>query len=97
MPGVKGNQNGFKKGQSGNKAGKPKGTQNKLTRTVKECLLEAFNKLQDDPKANLVDWGIKNPGLFYQIASKLIPTEIKGQIETTTKQVFKIGNTTIEF
>ena len=57
---------------------------------------KAFNKLQDDPKANLFAWGQKNPTMFYQVASKLIPTEVKGTIETTTKQIFKIGDTEIE-
>lgn len=62
----------FEKGNPG----KPKGAQNKLTKTVKERVLEAFNALQDDPKVNLEAWGKKNPGLFYQIAAKLIPAEL---------------------
>jgi hypothetical protein len=62
----------FEKGNPG----KPKGAQNKLTKTVKECVLDAFNELQKDPKANLLDWGKKNPAMFYQIAAKLIPAEL---------------------
>lgn len=66
----------FQKGNSG----KPKGAKNKITRTVKEAVLDVFNKLQDDPKANLFEWGKKNPGMFYQIAAKLIPTEVDAKV-----------------
>lgn len=65
--------------QPGNK-GKPKGAKNKITRTVKEAVLDVFNKLQDDPKANLLEWGKKNPSMFYQIAAKLIPTEVDAKV-----------------
>lgn len=65
--------------QKGN-PGRPKGTQNKLTRTVRDTVLAAFNELQDDPKANIVAWAKKQPGLFYQIAAKLIPTEINATL-----------------
>lgn len=66
--------------EKGNK-GKPKGATNKLTRTVKECVLDVFNKLQDDPKANMLTWGKKEPTEFYKIAAKLIPAEITAKVE----------------
>lgn len=87
----------FVKGQSGNPKGKPRGATGLISRTVKDVILEAFNKLQEHPSSNILSWAEKNPKDFYQVAAKLIPTEIKGTIETTTKQVFKIGDTTIEF
>lgn len=59
--------------------GRQKGTPNKLTRTVRETVLSAFNELQDDPKANIVAWAKRNPRDFYQIAAKLIPQEITGR------------------
>ena len=77
----------FTKGD--NRPRKPKGATNKLTRTVKECLLEAFNKLQSDPKANLVAWGKQNPSAFYQVAAKLIPTEIQAKVEATIIKVVR--------
>ena len=46
----------FEKGNPG----KSKGTTNKVTRSVKEAVLLAFNELQEDPNANLVEWGRKN-------------------------------------
>lgn len=66
----------FKKGNEG----RPKGATNLLTRTVKDAVLMAFNELQNDPKANLIEWGRKNPGLFYPIAAKLIPTEVNANL-----------------
>jgi hypothetical protein len=64
----------FKKGDK--RAGRPKGTPNKLTKTVRDTVLAAFNDLQSDPKANILTWAKENPKEFYQIAAKLIPTEI---------------------
>lgn len=66
---------------SGN-GGRPAGVPNKLTRTVKETVLAVFNTLQDDEEAKLEAWGKKNPTQFYQIAAKLIPTEITGTLKT---------------
>ena len=66
--------------QKGN-GGRPKGTPNKLTATVKDTVLFAFNKMQEHPKANRLDGGRANPSLFYQIAAKLIPTEVNAKFE----------------
>lgn len=71
----------FKEGN----AGKPKGAKNKITKTVKETVLAAFNDLQEDPKANILKWAKDNPTDFYKIAAKLIPTEITGDIKATIK------------
>src|SRR5687767_4500582 len=71
----------FKKGNSGRPAGVP----NVLTRTVKETVLAVFNKIQTDPKNNLESFALKYPRDFYQIAAKLIPTEITGTIKTVYK------------
>jgi hypothetical protein len=67
--------------------GKVKGTPNKLTRTVKETVLAAFNDLQQDAKANITSWAKENPTEFYKIAAKLIPTEVKGDVELNVKQL----------
>lgn len=62
--------------------GRPKGLQNKFTRSVKEAFGEAFAKLQEDPDAHyaLAVWGKDNPKEFYQLASKLIPTELDATV-----------------
>lgn len=70
--------------QKGNK-GRPKGTQNKLTKTVRETVLSVFNDLQEDPKANLEEWAKKETTEFYRIAAKLIPTEFTGTVRTIIK------------
>lgn len=68
---------------------KPKGATNKVTKTIKEAVFDAFTKLQDDPKANLLAWGQKNPTMFYQVAAKLIPTEISAKVEATVIKVVR--------
>ncbi len=67
--------------------GRAKGVPNKLTRTVKECFEQVFKDLQADPKKPyaLGRWAQDNPTEFYKIGSKLIPAEIKGQMDHTHK------------
>lgn len=74
----------FKKGEAN---GRPKGTPNKLTKTVKETILGAFNDLQNDPRANIFSWAKDNPTEFYKIASKLIPSEINASVEVITPKL----------
>lgn len=83
----------FAKGNPGRK----KGAVGKLTKTVKETVLAVFNDLQKDPKANLMAFGKKNPGMFYQIAAKLIPTEVTAKVESTQKQLYNFGGKKVEF
>ncbi len=68
----------FKPGEGGRKKGVP----NKLTQSVKETVLAAFQDLQDDKTHNLVAFAKKHPRDFYQIAAKLIPTEVKGNVKS---------------
>lgn len=72
---------GFTKGN----AGKPEGAKNRITKTVKEKVLEVFNELQGHPEASLKAWAIKKPGEFYQIAARLIPTELKADLPEGTE------------
>lgn len=76
----------MKKGQflPGN-SGRPKGAENKLTRTVKETVLSVFHEIQADPKIKLVQFAKDYPRDFYQIAARLIPTEITGSLKTVIK------------
>lgn len=69
----------FKKGEGV----RPKGSTNHLTRTVKETVLAVFNDIQADPKVNLKAFAKRYPRDFYNIAAKLIPTEISGNIDAT--------------
>ena len=67
----------FEKGNGG----RPKGVQNKITRTVKETVLMVFNDIQEDPKVKLSQFAKDFPRDFYNIAAKLIPTELTGAID----------------
>jgi hypothetical protein len=75
----------FEKGN----AGKPKGAKNKVTKDVKEFLYDAFIKMQGT-KENLFDWGLKNPTEFYKIVSKLIPTDVKAQVDNKGELEIKV-------
>lgn len=75
--------------QKGN-AGKPKGAKNKITKTVKEVVFDVFEQLQVDPKANLLNWGKENPTEFYKIAAKLIPTDVKAQVDNSGAMEIKV-------
>ena len=73
---------GFKKGEPrAENAGRKEGTANKLTKTVKERVLEVFNELQGDPQANLLSWAKEEPTEFYKIAAKLIPADINAKVD----------------
>jgi hypothetical protein len=67
--------------QKGN-TGKPKGAQNKLTKSVKEAFEIAFNELQGDENANLATWAKQNTTEFYKLAAKLIPTSVNADLTT---------------
>lgn len=76
----------FKKGEGG----RPKGAVNKLTKTVKEVVLDTFNKLQSDKQHNLLKFAQDNPTEFYKIAAKLIPTDIKAEVKTVENEGIKV-------
>lgn len=58
--------------------GRPKGSQNKVTRSVKEAITEAFDKLGGVP--SLVTWGKDNPNEFYGLWGRLAPREIHADV-----------------
>jgi hypothetical protein len=70
----------FEKGKE-KTGGRVAGSINKLTKTVKEKVLEVFNELQDDPTANMLNWAKSEPTEFYKIAAKLIPADINAKVE----------------
>lgn len=70
--------------QKGN-PGRPEGSTNHLTKTVKETVLSVFTELQADKKVSLKAFAKKYPRDFYQIAAKLIPTEITATVKNVIK------------
>lgn len=74
----------------GEAKGRPKGAVNKLTkqmRTVKETVLAVFNELQDNPQTDLLKFAKDYPREFHAIAAKLIPTEIKADVEVAIRKM----------
>ena len=70
--------------------GRPKGSQNKVTREVKATMQVVFDQLQGMEGVSLLDWAVANPGEFYKTcAIKLVPTDSNvnvGPIEITVKR-----------
>lgn len=75
------------KGERGFQKGRPKtggrqpGSPNRVTVTVKGEVLKVFNLLQTEEyegKYGLIAFAKKYPKEFYQLAGRLIPTEITG-------------------
>lgn len=67
----------FQPGNKANPNGRPKGSVNKLTRTVREAFQHAFDELQDVPGVKLTDWAKENPTEFYRLSGKLIPAKVE--------------------
>lgn len=74
----------FQPGQSGNPAGKPKGTQNRITKTIREAILESVQPGQCHPEG-LVGWlkdraqgGIEDRKIFGAMVSRALPIEVTG-------------------
>lgn len=64
----------------------------KLTKTVKETVLNIFNDIQSDPHVNLLAFAKKYPRDFYAIAARLIPTEITGNLRKVISVSVTNGN-----
>lgn len=88
--GIMGTPGSFKKGHTG----RPKGTPNKLSKSVRETVLEVFNKMQEEGgPASLANWAKDEPTEFYRIAAKLIPMGIKADVQTVQKITLNIVRT----
>jgi hypothetical protein len=70
----------YQTGQKGG-PGRPKGSQNKLTLQVKECILQAFDELGGVDY--LVEVGRSEPRTFLILLGKILPTEVIGDLNTT--------------
>ena len=67
----------FKKGESGNPAGKPKGTASKLTIAAREAFQRAFDEVGG--VRDLATWAKENRTEFYKLYGKLIPIQVTGE------------------
>ena len=64
----------FKEGESGNPAGRPKGSLNKSTKAVKEALEEAFEGLGGVD--GFIKWAFTDRTAFYKEWAKMLPKDI---------------------
>lgn len=64
-------------------AGRPKGSPNKVTTSMKEAFREAFDELGGSPA--LAKWAKANPTEFYKLSSKLIPIQLQGELQGALK------------
>lgn len=91
----------FKKGESGNPNGKPKGIENKTTEVARELfvatlenqvqhIMSAFDQVREVDPAKYLD-------LYAKYAQYFIPKKVDVTTQgEQVKQVFKIGNVEIE-
>lgn len=70
--------------------GRAKGVQNKVTTSVKEAFVEAFEKMGGAEA--LVRWGLRNPSEFYKLVSKLIPHDITSDGKGVAITLLKLGD-----
>lgn len=75
-------------------AGRKKGSLNKYTSTIKDAVLETFEKLGG--VKYMTTWAKKNPTDFYRIASKLIPQQINGEISHINKDASDLPDAELE-
>lgn len=80
------NSTAFKKGEKRPGQGRPKGCQNKSTVAIKDAFRQAFDDMGGVDA--LVTWGKDNQTQFYQLASKLIPTEVEQKTEHSGEIAF---------
>ena len=79
----------FKKGQSGNPAGKPKGAKNKLRANLVQEILEIAQELKDEG-IGLLDTAKGNPKWFFEHFVKgLIPKNIELEAKLTVEEVIR--------
>ncbi|MBC3540645.1 hypothetical protein ACFSC6_12205 [Rufibacter sediminis] len=67
--------------------GRKAGTVNKTTASVKQALSEAFEKLGGI--TSLVQWGKEEPGEFYKLWVKTLPTEVKAEVSGPNGQAIQ--------
>ena len=80
----------FKKGESGNKNGRPKGAQDKLTKEAREIFIETLEgqvpNIEDAFKQVLKESPSKYLELFAKYAQYFVPkkteSEVKGEVST---------------
>jgi len=73
------NPSHFKKGNT--KGGRTKGAENKVTRELKSCIMDAFDRVGHVDY--LVGVALEDPKTFCGLLGKILPAEIKATMEHT--------------
>jgi hypothetical protein len=63
------------KGKTNNPNGRPKGSTNKMSATVKEALLKTYDEIGGDARFAL--WAAGEPTEFYKLFAKMLPKEME--------------------
>lgn len=82
-------------------AGRPKGVKNKVTRDIKEAVLQAFE--EGGGKGWLMQQMIENPTAFMTLIGKIIPTQVQaemtgkdgGPVQTITVNPSELSSATL--
>ena len=73
----------FKKGQSGNPAGRPKGSKNKTPQLLQQLFLDILFEFDEMDGLTNRDWAKQNRNEFMKMVARILPraVDISGQID----------------
>lgn len=77
----------YRPGQSGNPAGRPKGSKNKSTRKADEAFDLVFDALQTNDRTKLEAWAKDNLTEFYKLFAKKLTTNAQSESHVVTETV----------
>ncbi len=77
----------FVAGTSGNRAGRPRGAENKLNREVRELVRQA---LDEEGGVEYLRWAARmKPVAFLSLLGRLVPAEIRASLDATTLLILR--------
>ncbi len=81
----------FKPGESGNPAGRAKGSKDKMPAAVKEAILNAFDTMGGEKYLVMLARGdVKQQAIFCRLLEKVVPGELKVEAQGGTYRVFVV-------
>jgi hypothetical protein len=86
--GRKQNNHLFKVGQSGNPAGRPRGSRNRLAEAFIQALAQDFEAHGAEA---IAECRVKHPGKYLSVVAQILPKEIDLAIETDIRQEIKVA------